>query len=265
MYKIVDIHIHIFPDELAKKAVPLLASDAGIEPQLDGTIQAIKGSMKESGIDISVNQPIATKPSQVRTINLWAKDITDNEIISFGTLHPDYNGWKEEIAFIKDMGLPGVKLHPDYQSFFVDEARMFPIYEALFQAGLVILFHAGVDIGLPSPYHCTPERLLRVIQAFPEGNIIAAHMGGYDYWDEVEKHLVGENIFFDTSYSSDHMETNRMVKIVNEHGADKILFGTDSPWKSQKREVQAIKELPLSEEAKRLILGENALKLLSNT
>jgi len=155
-----------------------------------------------------------------------------------------------------------VKFHPDYQDFFVDEPRMLPIYRALAAAGLIVLFHAGVDIGLPPPVHCPPARLARVLDAVPELVAIASHMGGYAQWTDVAAHLLGRAVYFDTSYSLADLGADRMTALIRGHGADRILFGTDSPWTDQTVEVQAIGDLPLSTAETAAILGGNAGKLL---
>lgn len=259
---IVDFHVHCFPDEIAAKAVPKLASTAGIPARLNGTLNGIKDSMIKSGVDHSVVLSIATKPSQTETINTWTSEIQDSRITAFGSIHPGYEGWKNELKRIKDMGLVGIKFHPDYQNFFVDDENIFPIYEMAFKLDLIVLFHAGVDIGLPPPVHATPERLLRVVKAFSGARIIAAHMGSYSLWDEVESFLVGEDIFFDTSYSIDFMSTEQFKRIIEKHGYEKILFATDSPWKDQMEEIAKIRELKLESEVEKAILGLNAKKLL---
>lgn len=259
---IIDIHTHCFPDELAGRAVPLLAETAGITAHTDGTVDGLKRSMQDAGIDVSVLQPVATKPSQVRTINEWVKSIQDSEIMSFGTLHPDFTDWKDEVKRLVDMGFKGVKLHPDYQEFFIDEERMFPVYEFLFSNGFTILFHAGVDIGLKPPYHATPERFCRLLRMFPGGTIIAAHMGSFLYWDEVLELLAGEDIYLDTSYSLHRLGEERMVELIRAHGASRILFGTDSPWSSQKEEVENFLALPLDKDEQEMILSGNARTLL---
>jgi predicted TIM-barrel fold metal-dependent hydrolase len=259
---IIDIHTHCFPDELAGRAVSLLAETAGIEAYTDGTVHDLKGSMRDADIGISVIQPIATKPSQVRTINDWARRIQDEEIMSFGTLHPDYGDWKEEIKRLVEMEFKGIKLHPDYQDFYIDEERMFPIYDTLFSYGLVILFHSGVDIGLEPPYHCRPDRLRKLVRMFPGGKVIAAHMGSFLCWDEVFELLVGEDIYFDTSYSLHRMGEERMVQLIRAHGASRILFGTDSPWSSQAGDVESFLSLPLSQDEQEMILSGNARELV---
>ncbi|MCX7747351.1 MAG: amidohydrolase family protein [Clostridia bacterium] len=259
---VIDFHVHCFPDELAMKAVPKLAACARIPARLDGTLGSIKKSMRTEGISHSVILSIATKPSQTRTVNDWAVEVQDGEIICFGSIHPEYIGWKDELKRIKALGLKGIKLHPDYQDFFVDEQRLFPIYECAFDLGLMILFHAGVDIGLPEPYHCTPQRMRKVVRAFPGGKIIAAHMGGFKCWDEVEKYLVGEDIYFDTSYSLEWLGEEQFKRMVRNHGHKKIVFATDSPWTDQGEEIRRIKMMGFEPAVEEDILGNNAADLI---
>ncbi|MGI6188812.1 MAG: amidohydrolase family protein [Clostridiales bacterium] len=259
---IVDIHTHCFPDKLASRAIPRLAGKAGILPHTDGTIKALKESMKTAGVRVSVLQPIATKPEQTPVINRWAVSVQDEAIISFGTVHPDYPLWQDEIKALCDAGIRGVKFHPDYQSFYADSPKLFPIYETIFKHGMMILFHAGTDIGLPFPCHCTPAMLRRIINEFPGTTIIAAHMGGHLMWEDVKSYLTGQDIYFDTSYSYADLGAADITEIIKSHGADKILFGTDSPWKEQQAEAANIRSLPLDSKDIDAILGGNARKLL---
>lgn len=259
---VIDFHVHCFADELAEKAVSLLSERAGTPPRLDGTVADVKRSMKEAGVDRSVILPIATKPSQAKKINDWAAEIQSDEIIAFGSIHPNDPEWKQELQRIKGLGLKGIKFHPDYQLFYVDEERMFPIYEEIFALGLIVVFHAGVDIGLPAPYHCEPHRLLKLVKAFPGAAIVAAHMGGYSYWDDVERLLLGEDIYLDTAYSLGHMSDEQALRIIKGHGPQKILFASDSPWGAQGEDIDRLRKLGLGESIEKAILGENAQKLL---
>lgn len=261
--KIIDIHTHVFPDKIAEKTIKFLSQEAQAEPYLDGTVSDLKRSMDEAGITISVNQPIATTPSQVRSINDWAKGIENGRILSFGTIHPLLEDFAEELRRIRRMGIKGVKIHPDYQRFRPDDESVFPIYESLIENDLIALFHAGVDIGLYPPMFATPQSLARVSENFPKMKLIAAHLGGYECWDDVERHLVGKNVFLDTSFVTDYMAQERLMRIMREHGFDKIMFATDSPWKSQAEEVKKISALPLSEKAKDDIFYRNACRLLN--
>jgi uncharacterized protein len=260
--EIVDFHVHCFPDALAKKAVPKLAGKAGVKPWLDGTISDIESSMSNAGISCSVILPIATKPAQTLSINNWAIKTQRKGIVCFGTIHPEFMEWKKELRRIKDEGLKGVKLHPDYQEFFVDDQKLFTIYDEIFNLDLIMVFHAGIDIGLPLPTHCTPERLAGILDAFPGGKIVAAHMGGFKMWDEVEDCLVGKDIYFDTSYSIGWMSDEQAKRIIKNHGYEKILFGTDSPWGDQAKEISKLMGLGIDEKILKNIMGRNAKRLL---
>lgn len=262
---IIDFHVHCFPDELAAKATAALSARSGIPPFVNGTTGAIKDSMIKAGIDRSVILSIATRPQQASKITQWAASIQDGAITAFGSIHPDSPDWEAELTDIRNAGLPGIKFHPDYQEFFVDEKRLFPIYEKALELGLIVIFHAGKDIGLPAPYHCTPDRLQRVMRAFPGGKFVAAHTGGFKCWDDVEKFLVGGNIYMDTSFSLEWMDRSQFLRIVRNHGSDRLLFGTDSPWTGQKEELERIRSAGLLPEEERAILGGNAMKLLGLT
>jgi predicted TIM-barrel fold metal-dependent hydrolase len=261
---IIDVHTHAFPDELAERALDVLAKRAGVAPFTDGTCDGLTDSTRAAGITLSVVAPIATKPSQARAINTWAVEMNEAypNLLCFGSVHPAQDDWAQEIEQLVADGIRGVKFHPDYQDFYVDEPRLFPIYHAFADAGLVVLFHAGIDIGLPPPVHCPPDRLARALDAVPEMTAIASHMGGYAQWRAVARYLVGRPVYFDTAYSCADMGVEQMLAIIEGHGADRVLFGTDSPWTDQAVELRVISGLPLSDEARAAILGENARRLL---
>jgi predicted TIM-barrel fold metal-dependent hydrolase len=262
---IIDFHTHCFPDNIASGAVASLAAKAGIPAMSDGTVEGIRSSMKAAGIDKSVVLSIATKPNQCGKITGWSSLVQDDGIIAFGSVHPDFECWRDELARMKEAGLKGIKFHPDYQDFFADDKKMYAIYEKAAEMDFVIVFHAGVDIGFPEPYHCMPERMRRVVKAFPGAKFVAAHMGGYASWDDVERFLVGEDIFLDTSYSLHKMDREQFIRIVSQHGHEKILFGTDSPWGDQSTELERLRNIGLPEDVRDAILGGNAAKLLGLT
>lgn len=263
---IIDIHTHVFPDELAARAIQHLTYGNTIPVYSDGTCGGLSASMERAGVDRSVVMPVATKPSQVSGINQWAVEVNQKykNIHSFGTLHPLMDNWQEEIKNLVANGIKGVKLHPDYQSFFVDEPDMLKMYQFIADSGLILMLHAGIDIGLPEPVHCMPDRLAKVVDAVPDLKIIAAHMGGYRCWDEFEHCLIGRDIYIDTSYSLTDMGSDLMVKFIKTHGADKVLFGTDSPWTDMKVEVDSFQALPLTGDELSAVMGGNAEKLLWN-
>lgn len=262
---VIDFHVHCFADDIAQRAVESLAKTAGITPRADGTVSGIKASMKKAAVDRSVVLSIATKPQQTGRINQWAASIQDEAIIAFGTLHPGFEDWEKEIDRMHEAGIKGIKFHPDYQQFFVDDPGMFPIYEKAAGLGMIIIFHAGVDIGLPAPYHCPPDRMRKVVRAFPDARFVAAHMGGYDQWDDVEQYLAGEDLYFDTAYSLHTIDMEQFSRIASKHGYERLLFATDSPWGDQCDEVRRIMGMKLSDTAKEAVLGRNAARLLGLT
>ncbi len=262
---VIDFHVHCFPEDIAKRATESLSRAANLPLNSDGTVCAIKASMKRAGIDKSLIQNIATKPSQTGKITQWASSIQDDEILAFGSVHPEAEDWKDQLVRIKEAGLKGIKFHPEYQSFYVDDQKMYPIYEKAADLGLIIIFHAGGDLGMPEPYHCTPDRMKRALRAIPGSRVVAAHMGGFDYWDDVERYLVGEDMFFDTSFSLNVMDQEQFRRILSGHGHERLLFASDSPWGDQYTEAERFRNLELTDEARSAIMGGNAAKLLGLT
>ena len=184
---IVDFHTHIFPDDLAPKAIAKLIELSHESHNFtDGTLGGLRQSMQRNGINRSVLLPIATKPSQVSIINRTCLSQASDDTIPFGTLFPLYEENAEEIEFLCAHGIKGVKFHPEYQDFYIDDPRYFPLYEQLSDAGLIVLFHAGKDPGPFSCDHALPQAIRVLLENFPKMKIVAAHMGGWKVWEEVE-------------------------------------------------------------------------------
>ncbi|MFH0879242.1 MAG: amidohydrolase family protein [Lentisphaerota bacterium] len=260
--KIIDFHTHAFPDKLAERAVPALAKEGKIEPALDGKISSLLRSMDLAGIDKSVICSIATRPEQYEKIFNWSRDIASDRIIPFLSVHPDDPGAVEQIRGIGRAGFKGVKLHPYYQAFYLDEPRMFPLYEAICEQGLIFVSHTGYDIAFPREPRCGPAQIVNVCNRFPELKFVATHFGAWEDWDEVEKHLIGKELYMDISFSLMFLDPVRICNYLAAHSDDHILFGTDSPWAGQKEEVDRVKALNIPEELKEKIFHLNAEKLL---
>lgn len=261
---LIDFHIHAFPDALAEKAIPTLSKcSGGVKPYYDGKISSLKDALQKSGADMGVVLNIATNPHQQRKVNDFAISLLGEEtLIPFGSVHPDSPDALEELERLKAAGIKGVKLHPDYQHFFVDEQKMFPIYEKIAELGLITVFHAGVDIGYPDPVHCTPERLLRVLDCFGDAPVVAAHFGGYLLWDSVLEELCGTKVYLDTAFSYGKMPPDYAKKIIAAHSTERILLGSDMPWSTAENEARLIHSLDLPEETTENILYNNAKRLL---
>ncbi|MDD5953160.1 MAG: amidohydrolase family protein [Oscillospiraceae bacterium] len=266
---IVDFHTHIFPEKIASKTIAALEAKANSKAFTDGTLASLKRSMADAGIDWSVVLPVVTKPSQFETVNQYAASINGKDgILSFGGIHPDTAHPTEALASIKALGLKGIKLHPDYQSCMIDDPRNVAILRCAVSMGLMVVVHAGVDIGMPEIVHCPPDKGAAVLDQLYAGQtdvtprIVFAHTGGWHCWDDVERCLVGKPIYLDISFSLGMIPEEQLLRIIRRHGADKILFATDSPWSGQRESVQAFCALPLTDREKSLILGENAARLL---
>lgn len=261
---VIDFHTHAFPDAIAQKAIDgLVKSSGGLYPNCsDGTLGGLKRNMEGFGVDISVVQPVITKASQLKTLNEWAASICSKDIISFGAIYPHTDDYKADIDFVCSLGLKGLKFHVEYQSFSLDDPKMLKIYDYAFEKGLVILHHAGFDPAFPPPYRSSPKQFANIIKEMRGGVLVAAHLGGERQWDEVEEYMVGKNVYLDTSMGSNYYPKEQLVRIIKNHGSDKILFGSDSPWSRADEEIAFIRGLDISEEEKENILFKNAKRLL---
>jgi uncharacterized protein len=262
---IIDFHTHVFPDDLAEKALSTILANINnlFTPVNNVTVSGLLKNMDEWNIDISVVQPVITKQSQLQKTNEWASSICSDRIISFGSIYPHTDNYKRDIDFVVGLGLKGLKFHAEYQDFCIDDDKMLKIYDYALSKGLIILHHAGVDPGMPLPYKSSPRQFAKIADAMKGGIIVAAHFGGHAQWDDVEKYLVGKNIYLDTSMGFEYFPHEQFLRIVNKHGADKVLFASDSPWSNAKTEIEHLKALPLLESEKKNILWDNAKRLLN--
>lgn len=263
---IIDFHTHIFPDELAARAIGRLLDniDEVFKPVTDGTLSGLLRNMASSGVEISVIQPVITKQSQFETLNTWAAAAAEasEHIVAFGGIYPHTDNYRRDIDFVASLGLKGLKFHCEYQNFIVDEPKMLPIYDYALSRGLILLHHAGFDPGYEAPFKSSPLRFARVADAMKGGVIVAAHFGGHDEWDDVERYLVGKDIYLDTSMGFEYFPHDQFMRIARAHGVDRILFGSDSPWSDAKTEIAQLKALPMTDGEKEMILGGNARRVL---
>lgn len=258
----VDFHTHAFPDALAERAVRFLEAEGGIEARIPGTVSALIESMDRSGVDRSVVASIATRPSQFDPILKWSQSIASSRILPFPSIHPGDPKAVEKVRLVAAEGFRGVKLHPYYQDFVVDEQRMFPIYRALSETGLVLLLHAGFDMAYERVKIANAARIARVSDLFPGLKMVASHMGAWKDWDEVRARLLGRPVYLDVSYAIEFMTVEEARGMIQAHGRDWILFGTDSPWAGQAEMIRCVRSLGLGVDWEEAILWSNANRLL---
>ena len=275
---VIDFHTHIYPDAIAARALSVLCESVdNVTAYTDGTLSGLLSSMKRAGVDKSVILPVVTRKGQFETVNRFALEINKkySELVSFAAIHPDDDDIEEKIFSLKRSGFKGVKLHPDYTGVFIDDERYIRIISLCAAAGLKVITHSGEDPAFELA-HCPPEKgravLDRVRQStgIDEPFMVFAHLGGLCMHKEVEKHLVGRSCYIDISCSFSSVkrysdtDDEDVVRIIKNHGAERILFATDSPWNDQKAYVEHFKALKaLSDKEKDLILFENAARLLS--
>ena len=259
---VIDFHVHLFPDKLAERAVAELAARSSQTPEDGGTVAKTRALMKKEGVDISVVQNIATNARQMHNVNAFAIELDrEPDFVAFGSVHHE-GDWEYELDFLKDGGIKGIKLHPDYQGFYVNDIKMQPIYEGILKRGFALMFHSGLDMGLPMPIHFTPERAHDTLGLFRGEKVIFSHSGSFGMWDEAEKYILGEDIYIDTSMTSGFLEKEERERIYRLHDSSKILFGTDMPWGGFKKEIDALCSLGFDDEWKEKVLYKNAKELL---
>ena len=267
---VIDFHTHTFPDKIAEKAISSLAERSHSQPYTNGTLLGLFNSMERGGVTGSVILPVVTNPVHTTSVNdvaiktNEAQDYnSDRYVISFGGMHPDTSDYKTELNRLVEHGIKGIKLHPNYQDTDIDDIRYLRIIEHAASLGLMISIHAGIDIGLPEPIYASPDKLLHVYEETKADQLVFAHTGSWKMWDEVEAKLVGLPVYFDTAFTFDYIDAEQMKRIISNHGADKILFATDSPWSDPGRDIKALKGLKLDAATEDAILYKNACRILN--
>ena len=278
--KIIDFHTHTFPDRIAEGTIANLSAASNTVPFSDGTVSGLEKCMKEDGVDLSVVLPVVTNPVKAQSINHSAAEINkktdETGIFSLGGIHPDTPDYKAVLDEVKALGLKGIKLHPDYVKVEFNDIRMKRIMAYASEIGLIIVTHAGLDIGLYPPVFCTVDQILEVVREVQPEKLVLAHMGGWQLWDEVVEKLADKKVYLDTAFSigdfhwvkEEEKKDFRMltddefVNMVRVFGSGRILFATDSPWASAGDYVERIGKMPLTDEEKEDIFHRNAERLL---
>ncbi|HIT68921.1 MAG TPA: amidohydrolase family protein [Candidatus Aphodomonas merdavium] len=276
---IIDFHTHTFPDRIAPATIEKLSHLSHAAAFSDGTEGGLKASMARAGIDLSIVLPVATNPLKVEHINDASARLSGADgLLSFGCMHPDFPGWHGELSRIARLGLKGIKLHPVYQDVDFDDPRYLRILERCGELGLIVVTHAGQDIGFPGKVRCSPEMVLRAVRQVGPVTLVLAHMGGWRDWPDVERLLPQTSVCLDTAFSLGKitplagddappenlalLDSLSFMRMVRAFGAERILFATDSPWSDQQQALAAIRALPLTPQEQAAILSKNACRLL---
>ena len=226
MYRIIDAHTHIFPAALAEKATASIGDFYNIKMSYPASTERLLAAEKDAGVERMVVCSSAVTPKQVVSINdfIAGECQAHPEFIGLGAMHPDFESYEEELDRVIALGLHGIKFHPDFQKFDIDDPRLFPMYEAI-SGKIPVMPH----MGDPRYDFSQPAKLRRVLELFPKLQAIATHFGGYSMYEEAYELLHDKDCVFDISSSMMFMPEGVAEKFINAYGAERMAFGTDYP------------------------------------
>ena len=262
MQKVINSHCHIYPEKIASKAVEGIKNFYDLNMSLNGrTDDLIKDGSKVGVVHYLVHS-VATTPKQVKSINEFISyEVKSHNglFTGFGTLHPDSDDIEGDFNYLCDLGLKGVKLHPDFQMFALNEKKAFDLGEVIAAGDVPLLIHCG-DFRYN---YSNPEQLIPFLDKFPDLTVIGAHFAGWSMWEDATRQLAGrQNLYVDLSSSLYALSAETANELIHAYGADKVLWGTDYPMWDSVSEMEYFKKIDLTDEERSMILYENAAKLL---
>ena len=258
---IVDAHAHVWPDSIARRV--LAARPVGLDPRHDGTLTGLLRTMDEAGIDRALTLGIANVPEHVARTNEFIGSVDRSRFVPFGTVHPALSD-EENLRHLRDNGIPGVKVHPLFQDITLGDRRVVDLMTALAEAGIVVLTHAGAGGDDTTNARGAPQQVRALADAVPALTLIACHYGGYHRLDEAERTLVGEEVWLETSWppTLGDLDARRIRGLIERHGANRVVFGSDWPMTDPAIEMAAVRALGLSPDDEAAVLGGNLARLL---
>ncbi len=261
MERILDAHCHIYPDKIAAKAVESVGKFYDIPMDMDGTVKGLIEAGGKCGVTDFLVHSVSTTPAQVKKINEFIAsqvELYPDKLVGFGTLHPESEDLEADVEHLLELGLKGVKLHPDFQEFAIDSDRSVEMCR-LFAGKIPLLIHAGD----PRYEFSNPENIVRFLDKVPEITLIGAHFSGWSNLEEAMEKLTGiPNLYVDCSSSFYHITKEKAYEAIKAFGTDKVLFGSDFPMWDPASEMKYLRSLGLTKAEERQILWENGSRLL---
>ena len=262
MEKIINAHCHIYPEKIASKAVLGIRDFYDLDMSLDGTVDGLIKDGERVGVCHYLIHSVATTPKQVKSINEFISSEVKAHpdlFTGFGTLHPDSDDIQGDFDYLIELGLKGVKLHPDFQLFALNEKRAFEIGEVINNGDVPVLIHCG-DFRYN---YSNPKQLKAFLDEFPDMTVIGAHFAGWSMWEEATSQLAGTpNLYVDLSSSLYALSSETAKELIYAYGPDKVLWGTDYPMWESASEMAYFNKIDLTDEERSMILYDNAAKLL---
>lgn len=258
--KIIDIHTHVYPDEIARKATESIKQFYHLKgTSMDGTEQMLRERGAEAGTDAFVILPVAIRPERVQGINDFIRHCAEENqrYIPFATVHAAMDRLSDEVERVLASGAKGIKLHPDSQRFSITDPRLYPMYEAV-RGRVPVLLHMGDE----RYNYSHPVKLRHVLDLFPGLDVIAAHFGGYSMYETARECLQDTDCVMDISSSIMFMEPGLPEKYINLYGAERIAYGSDYPLFDPVEEIERFMRLNLTESQQEQILHKTAERIL---
>ena len=291
-----DTHAHIFPEKIARAAVTATGHfyenvECGKHVSMadmtrhGGTVAELVTEGRKAGIGRFLVFSTATTPHQVESVNnfiarecalhggaaseavLPAEDSADSRdadvsqdpvFVGAGTMHIDYPDFEKELDRAKELGLKGIKLHPDIQRFALDDERILPLYGLLGERNMFLIAHTG-DYRYR---YSNPDKMAKIAKLFPKTKFIAAHFGGWGEWEKARGILALDNVWVDTSSTWAFTGAEAMKKAFESFDRSHIFFGSDYPMWNPGEELKTIYQLGLDEKTIEDVLGGNFERFL---
>ena len=275
---IIDFHSHIFPDAVRAGRDEFMQRDAWFATLYANprrrlaSAEDVVASMQAAGVDRTVVMGFPWRDGGLcREHNDYIIESVrryPDRLIGFACVQPLDAGDARELERCLSAGLAGLgELGPDGQRFDIEDrwvleacARVLQHYDR------PLLTHSSEPLGhdYPGKGQTYPWKLLRLAQNFPDLKIVLAHWGGglpfYELMPEVHEAL--RNVYYDTAASTYLYSFEVFPVVARLVGAERILWGTDYPVLSQARFLARVRASGLDEAQLRLVLGENAARLL---
>ncbi len=283
---IIDCHTHAYNESDREALENKLGLLDGSIPQdsphrwrlvNQGGLEALAESEKEAGVDRFVLLPVATRKERVGELNRWSARAAEDHpgVIPFATLHPLSADPEAELEEALKLDLKGVKLHSLLQRFDLLSEESLGLLEKVDRAGLPLLLDTLYAPGLIAikphlrafeeevgPFATSPPQVAELAATFPGLTIIAAHMGCLYGWSEVRPLYGLDNVYFDLAYVDRLLEPGQALKMIRKKGADRVLWGTDTPWREVAPALAWFRNLDLDQEAREAVLGGNMSAVL---
>ena len=285
---LIDSHTHLFSPDVMTQREKYSARDAFFGELYSGavarmvSVDEMLADMDAAGVDQCV---VAGWCWQVHDIcveqNSWLMDVArqhPNRLMALATVQPHAGQDAiRELWRCVEGGIVGIgELNADGQGFRLDDPEFLNLAHAMTEMNVPLLLHTNEPVGhaYPGKGKLALAEIYNFIKANPELRIVLAHWGGgfpfYELMREVRK--ISKNVFYDSAASPLLYDISIFRAVTNIVGSERVMFGSDYPlilYPKKQRDpgfdlfLNQVRELGLSEDEWKKILGENAMRVWS--